>query len=46
VSGRSGIGYPERARMDLQYLGGRSLSGDLGILLRTLPAVIRMRGAL
>jgi len=46
VSGRSEIGYPERARMDLNYVGGRSLERDLGILMRTLPAVIRMRGAL
>jgi len=46
VSGRSEIGYPERARLDLQYVGGRSLERDLRILIRTLPAVIRMRGAL
>jgi len=46
VSGRSEIGYPERARLDLHYVGGRSLERDLGILMRTLPAVIRMRGAL
>jgi exopolysaccharide production protein ExoY len=46
VSGRSTIGYPERARMDLRYVEGRSLVQDLRILLRTLPAVIRQRGAL
>jgi exopolysaccharide production protein ExoY len=46
VSGRSRIGYPERARMDLQYVGERSFRKDLQILLRTLPAVLRQRGAL
>jgi len=46
VSGRSTIGYPARARMDLEYVGRRSFGRDLAILLRTLPAVIRQRGAL
>jgi exopolysaccharide production protein ExoY len=46
VSGRSRIGYPERARMDLRYVGERSFRKDLQILLRTLPAVLRQRGAL
>ena len=46
VSGRSTISYPERARIDLRYVEGRTLRGDLGILVRTLPAVIRQRGAL
>ncbi len=46
VSGRSTIGYPERAGIDLQYVHGRSLRRDLYILLRTLPAVLRQRGAL
>jgi exopolysaccharide production protein ExoY len=46
VSGRSTINYPERARIDLGYVHGRTLGQDLRILLRTLPAVIRQRGAL
>jgi lipopolysaccharide/colanic/teichoic acid biosynthesis glycosyltransferase len=46
VTGRSMIPYPERARIDLQYVAQRSLRDDLGILLRTLPAVLRRRGAL
>jgi len=46
VSGRSTIGYPERALLDLGYVEGRTLVQDLEILLRTLPAVIRQRGAL
>jgi lipopolysaccharide/colanic/teichoic acid biosynthesis glycosyltransferase len=46
VSGRSSVHYPERARMDLRYIGQRSLAVDLRLLLRTLPAVISRRGAL
>jgi lipopolysaccharide/colanic/teichoic acid biosynthesis glycosyltransferase len=46
VSGRSSIRYPERARMELEYVGQRTLRGDLEILLRTVPAVFRQRGAL
>ena len=45
VNGRSTVGYPERARMDLQYVAERSLHEDVQILLRTLPAVLRRRGA-
>jgi lipopolysaccharide/colanic/teichoic acid biosynthesis glycosyltransferase len=32
--------------MDLRYVEGRTLGQDLRILLRTLPSVIRQRGAL
>jgi len=46
VTGRSWIGYPERARIDLQYVARRGLREDLRILLRTLPAVLQQRGAL
>jgi lipopolysaccharide/colanic/teichoic acid biosynthesis glycosyltransferase len=45
VSGRCTIPYPERARMDLRYIGERSLALDMQLLLRTLPAVISRRGA-
>ncbi|HJQ85001.1 MAG TPA: sugar transferase [Candidatus Binatia bacterium] len=46
VGGRSDIPYPERARMDLRYVASRSLGRDVAILLRTVPAVLRRRGAL
>ena len=46
VSGRSSIGYPERAHLDLGYVHGRTLMQDVRILLSTLPAVIRQRGSL
>jgi lipopolysaccharide/colanic/teichoic acid biosynthesis glycosyltransferase len=45
VTGRSNIPYPERARIDLRYVAGRSLGGDLRLLLQTVPAVLRRRGA-
>jgi len=46
VTGRSMIPYPERARLDLEYVATRSLSDDLRILLLTIPAVLRRRGAI
>lgn len=45
VSGRSAIGYPERAEMDLDYVRRWSLLRDLWILLLTPPAVLIRRGA-
>jgi exopolysaccharide biosynthesis polyprenyl glycosylphosphotransferase len=45
VSGRSTVGYPDRARMELEYIRTWTLWTDVGILLRTLPAVLRGRGA-
>ena len=45
VSGRSSVAYPERANVELRYVEGWSLWRDVGILLRTLPAVIATRGA-
>jgi len=45
VNGRSGIGYPDRAEIELAYVREWRLGRDLSILLRTVPAVFRMRGA-
>ena len=45
VSGRSEVQYPQRAFMDLDYIGNNSLLGDLGIIARTVPTVLRRRGA-
>jgi exopolysaccharide biosynthesis polyprenyl glycosylphosphotransferase len=45
VSGRSNVRYPERAFMDLDYIGKNSISKDVRILLRTLPAVLARKGA-
>lgn len=45
ANGRSKIGYPDRAHMELEYVRNWSLFSDLAILVKTVPAVIRSRGA-
>jgi len=45
VNGRSDVPYPERAHMDLDYVAGHSVGEDLAIMVRTLPSVVRRRGA-
>lgn len=45
VSGRSDVRYPERAFMDLDYIGNHTLATDLRILAMTVPAVLLRRGA-
>jgi lipopolysaccharide/colanic/teichoic acid biosynthesis glycosyltransferase len=45
VSGRSGLNFEEMVVFDLAYIQNWSLSLDLSILLRTLPAVVSGGGA-
>ena len=45
VSGRSGVRYPDRVDLELEYVRNWSVFRDLGILARTLPAVLLRRGA-
>lgn len=45
VSGRSCLTYPERVSLDARYVQSWSLTADLGILARTLPAVVQKHGA-
>jgi lipopolysaccharide/colanic/teichoic acid biosynthesis glycosyltransferase len=45
VSGRHELSYDERVELDLEYIERRSFALDLQILLRTVPAVLRRRGA-
>ncbi|MCW2534234.1 MAG: glycosyl transferase [Blastococcus sp.] len=45
VSGRTTLGTLDMLRLDLAYVQNRSLSGDLSILLRTIPALLRPDGA-
>jgi exopolysaccharide biosynthesis polyprenyl glycosylphosphotransferase len=45
VEGRSKISYPRRAELELKYVRNWSLWKDLGILLRTIGAVLRCEGA-
>jgi lipopolysaccharide/colanic/teichoic acid biosynthesis glycosyltransferase len=40
VNGRNAIRWPERIRLDVEYVDTLSLSRDLAIMLRTLPAVL------
>lgn len=45
VSGRSDSGFSEYQRLDLFYVDNWSIVIDLGILVRTIPAVLTGRGA-
>ena len=45
INGRSNVGYPLRADMELEYVRNWSLGRDLWILLKTVPAVLVHRGA-
>ena len=45
VSGRSEIEDLKRVELDLEYIRDQSLGKDLEILLRTVPAVLRRKGA-
>lgn len=45
VSGRSEIPFQEQVRMDIDYIQKRSMGEDVKLLAKTLPAVIRGRGA-
>jgi lipopolysaccharide/colanic/teichoic acid biosynthesis glycosyltransferase len=39
------VPFPEQVQMDLAYIRQPSLRADVGLLLKTLPAVVRGRGA-
>lgn len=45
VSGRSELTMEDMVRLDIDYVGRRSLWLNLWILLRTVPAVLTLRGA-
>ncbi len=45
VSGRSDVGFPARAEMDLEYVRNWSIIQDLWILFMTVPTVLARRGA-
>jgi exopolysaccharide biosynthesis polyprenyl glycosylphosphotransferase len=45
VSGRSEVPFHDMVRLDLHYIRNWSLSLDIEILLRTIPAVLTSRGA-
>lgn len=45
VSGRSDVSYEERVRLDMYYIRNWTIWFDLQLLLQTIPAVLRRRGA-
>jgi exopolysaccharide biosynthesis polyprenyl glycosylphosphotransferase len=45
VSGRSDVSYEQRVRYDMHYIRNWSIWLDLQLLLQTLPAVLKRRGA-
>lgn len=45
VSGRSEIPFSGQVKLDLEYIKSTSLLKDIGILLRTIPAVLAGKGA-
>jgi len=45
VSGRSDISYRERIRLDMHYIRNWSIWLDLQLLIQTIPAVMKSRGA-
>lgn len=44
ISGRSSLSHAERLDLDLEYIRKQSLAFDLGILLRTIPTMLRADG--
>jgi lipopolysaccharide/colanic/teichoic acid biosynthesis glycosyltransferase len=45
VNGRSEIPFPQQVEMDIDYIQQRSLGNDIKLIVKTVPAVIRGRGA-
>ncbi len=45
ISGRSDVSFDEMALLDIWYLENQSLGLDIKILLKTIPVVLRGRGA-
>lgn len=45
ISGRNNVAYGERVRLDALYVATRSVRLDLGIILKTIPAVVFARGS-
>ena len=45
VSGRSEVPFPKQVLMDIDYIQQRSLSNDIKLIAKTVPAVVRGKGA-
>ncbi|MFT6097647.1 MAG: lipopolysaccharide/colanic/teichoic acid biosynthesis glycosyltransferase [Arenicella sp.] len=45
ISGRSDIPFEQQVKLDIQYIEKQNLWFDLWVLLKTIPAVLKARGA-
>lgn len=45
ISGRSEISFEQRMKLDIDYVKERSFWNDIGLIFRTIPAVITGKGA-
>ncbi len=45
IGGRAELDFPQQVRLDVMYIEQQSLWTDLNILLKTVPAVLRRKGA-
>ena len=45
VSGRSEIPFPQQVDMDIEYIQQQSAFNDIKLLLKTVPAVLKGKGA-
>jgi len=45
ISGRNDTSYQTRVQLDVQYVAQRSFARDIGIIVRTIPAVLRSKGS-
>jgi exopolysaccharide biosynthesis polyprenyl glycosylphosphotransferase len=45
VSGRSEIPFPKQVEMDLEYINNQSFWFDMVLLIKTVPAVLKAKGA-
>ena len=45
VNGRNEVDFDDWMRQDLEYIDNWSLSKDAGLIIKTIPAVIKAKGA-
>ena len=45
VSGRSDVSFKQRVALDSEYARSRTFTGDMWIILKTIPAVLRSQGS-
>ena len=45
ISGRSDIPFDQQVKLDIQYIENQNIWFDLGVLLKTIPAVLKAHGA-